>query len=214
MVRWYIPPAIWVSVLGICNFIMSYVLQSLAPEERLVHIGRFHWLYTVIACMNIFWGVVTAVLILFGAVYIHVKTGFQIPGATPVNLTQGWFVAVSALHPGIKIVALLMFVLGLLKFARMMIIRYSTEIAVTSNRIIYKAGLVARYVGEMSIDRIEGVNVMQSVLGRIAGFGNVMIRGLGVGELILPPIADPIKFRRAIEYARTVGEKQNGRDKE
>lgn len=190
---------------------MTYIEQSLAPEERLVHIGRFHWLYTVIACMNIFWGLVTAILVLIGTVYAQVKTGIVIPGIPPVNLDHGWFWAVWALHPAVKIVALMTFVLGVLKFARMMIIRYSTEIAVTSNRIIYKTGLVARYVGEMSIDRIEGVNVMQSALGRIADFGMVMIRGLGVGELILPPIADPIKFRRAIEYARTVGEKQNGR---
>ncbi len=189
---------------------MTYIQQSLAPDERLVHIGRFHWLYTVIACMNIFWGAVTSILILWGTVYAQVKTGIVVPGIPPVTLDHGWLAAVWALHPAVKIIALMAFVLGVLKFARMMIIRYSTEIAVTSSRIIYKAGLVARYVGEMSIDRIEGVNVMQSVLGRLAGFGNVMIRGLGVGELILPPIADPIKFRRAIEYARTIGEKQNG----
>jgi hypothetical protein len=186
---------------------MNYVQQSLAPDERLVHIGRFHWLYTIAACFNIFWGVVMAVLILVGSVYVQLYTDLRL-GAPLGPMDTAWSIMMK-LHPGIKIIALLAFVMGLLKFAHMMIVRFSTEIAVTSSRIIYKRGLVARYVGEMSIERIEGVNVFQSVLGRLLGFGNIMIRGLGVGELILPPIRDPIKFRRAIEYARTIGEKDD-----
>jgi hypothetical protein len=46
------------------------------------------------------------------------------------------------------------------------------------------------------------VNVLQGILGRIFNYGRVMVRGMGVGEVILPPIEDPIKFRRAIEKAR------------
>ena len=84
-----------------------------------------------------------------------------------------------------------------------MIVRATTEIAVTNSRLIYKRGLVARYVGEMSIDRIEGVNVLQGVLGRLLGYGRIMVHGIGVGEVILPPLADPIGFRKAIEKART-----------
>jgi hypothetical protein len=52
------------------------------------------------------------------------------------------------------------------------------------------------------VDRIEGVNVLQGILGRIFNFGRVMIRGMGIGEVVLPPINDPIKFRRMIEKAR------------
>jgi hypothetical protein len=188
---------------------MTYIQQSLAPEERLVHIGRFHWLYTLAACMSIFWGLVTAVAIIAGAIFIQLQAGGKI--GLPLNPNDPWWAMVWQLHPGVKIVALLFFVFGLMKFASMMIIRFSTEIAVTSARIIYKRGLVARYVGEMSIDRIEGVSVYQSVMGRLFDFGNIIIRGLGVGEVILPPIRDPIKFRRAIEYARTIGEKNGGK---
>jgi hypothetical protein len=55
----------------------------------------------------------------------------------------------------------------------------------------------------MNIDRIEGISIDQSLTGRIFNFGRVVIRGMGVGELYLPQIADPVKFRRAIEKART-----------
>jgi len=40
-------------------------------------------------------------------------------------------------------------------------------------------------------------------LGRIFNYGRVMVRGMGVGEVVLPPVEDPISFRRAIEEAKT-----------
>ena len=96
-----------------------------------------------------------------------------------------------------------MLILGLLKFAQMMIVKATTEIGVTDIRMVYKRGLVARAVGEINIDRIEGVNVLQGILGRIFGYGRVMVRGMGVGEVILPPISQPIRFKKAIEKARS-----------
>lgn len=181
---------------------MLYVQQSLAPDEELVHIGRFHWFYDVVAIMNIFWGFFFAVSVLIAAVMIQ--------NYVPVNLMSvppepgdSWLTLVQKLHPGLKLFSLLLAVIGVLKFAQMLVIKATTEIAITTTRLIYKRGLVARFVGEMNIDRIEGVSVLQSVFGRIFNFGQIVIRGMGVGELILPVIADPVKFRRAIEKART-----------
>ena len=116
----------------------------------------------------------------------------------------GWLEGVRYLHPGIRIFACIVFALGLMSFAQMMVIKATTEIAVTNNRLVYKRGLVARQVGEISIDRIEGVNILQTILGRLFNFGRVAVRGMGVGEVILPPIEDPIAFRQAIERARSI----------
>jgi len=102
----------------------------------------------------------------------------------------------------VKILALFIFLMGVLKFVQMMIIKITTEIGVTDIRLVYKRGLVARAVGEINIDRIEGVNVIQGILGRIFGYGRVMVRGMGVGEVVLPPISQPIRFKKAIEKAR------------
>ncbi|NJN35690.1 MAG: PH domain-containing protein, partial [Saprospiraceae bacterium] len=49
---------------------------------------------------------------------------------------------------------------GLMRFAKMMIDKVTTEIAITNKRLVYKRGLVARAVGEMNIDRIEGVKCL------------------------------------------------------
>jgi len=175
---------------------MLYVQQSLSPNEEIIHIGHFHWMYTVLAILSIFWGIVGCVVVIIGAVYVqgNFLSGFE---------AQTWLGKVQELHPAIRIGAFFVFIFGVLRFASMMVTKATTEIAITNSRLIFKRGLVARYVGEMSIDRIEGVNVLQTVWGRIFGYGRIMVRGMGVGEVILPSISNPIAFRRAIEKART-----------
>lgn len=175
---------------------MLYVQQSLGPDEELIHVGKFHWMYTVNAFMSIFWGLVFAVLIMVAA-----YNGYKFMGKLPSSV--GFADSIKMIHPGIRAFSFLMFVMGLVKFAQMMVVKATTEIAITNNRLVYKRGLVARHVGEISIDRIEGVNVLQPIIGRIFNYGRVMVRGMGVGEVILPPIEDPISFRRAIDEAKS-----------
>lgn len=176
---------------------MLYVQQSLGDNEELIHIGKFHWMYTAEAFLSIMWGMIGSIIVIVGAVEIYRQLGYL-----PQNFP--WLDAINYLHPGIRIFSFLVFVFGLMKFAQMMIVKASTEIAITNTRLIYKRGLVARQVGEMSIDRIEGVNVLQSVLGRLLNYGRLAVRGMGVGEVILPPIENPIAFRQAIEKAKTI----------
>ncbi|MGH1375918.1 MAG: PH domain-containing protein [Alphaproteobacteria bacterium] len=174
---------------------MLYVQQSLGPGEELIHIGKFHWMYTVNSFLSIFWGLVMAILIM-----VFAYNGYHVFGKMPSDV--GFLDSIKIIHPGIRGFSFLMFILGLVKFAQMMVVKATTEIAITNSRLVYKRGLVARHVGEISIDRIEGVNVLQSITGRIFNYGRIMIRGMGVGEVLLPPIEDPISFRRAIEEAK------------
>ena len=176
---------------------MLYLQQSLGPNEKLVHIGRFHWMYTCAAIMSIVWGVIGCVAVIVGSVYV--LNSFISPG---IYDSVSFIEAARLLHPGIRLSAFFVFIMGLMRFAQMMVTKATTEIAVTTNRLIYKRGLVARYIGEMSIDRIEGVNVLQTIMGRLLGYGRIMVRGMGVGEVILPPLSNPILFRKAIENAR------------
>ncbi len=176
---------------------MLYVQQSLGPNEELVHIGKFHWMYTVQAFMSIFWGLVLSIIVLAGSVFMYIQMGKVPIDATTIEIVR-------SLHPGLRAFSFIVFIFGLLSFAQMMVTKATTEIAITNTRLVYKRGLVARHVGEMSIDRIEGVNVLQSILGRILNYGRVMVRGMGIGEVVLPPIEDPIAFRKAIEKAKSI----------
>lgn len=197
---------------------MLYVQQSLGPDEELVYVGQFHWMYTVSAAFWVLIGILMTIGVLFGAAYISVftevnstynisgmpKEAFNLAWAQVVQARGGYLDIIQSSHPGVRIGAFLCFLAGLYMFAQMMVIKATTEIAITNTRLIYKQGLIARHVGEMSIDRIEGVNVLQGILGRMLGYGSVIVRGMGVGEVMLPPISEPVDFRKAIEKARTL----------
>ncbi len=185
---------------------MLYVQQSLSSDEDIIYVARFHWFYDLQAVMAIVWGVLFSLSLL-----ISVEILLQYLPDTIANMMlsyrlepdDGWLAIVRKMHPVIKLVALLIFLMGVMRFAQMMVIKATTEIVVTSNRIIFKRGLIARNVGEMSIDRIESVSVVQSFWGRIFDFGRLIIHGMGVGEMIMPNLAEPIRFRKAIEKARS-----------
>jgi len=75
---------------------------------------------------------------------------------------------------------------------------WTTEIAVTNHRIIYKAGLIRRDTVEILMDKVESVDVDQSILGRLLGYGTVTVRGTGAGFEPLKRIAQPIELRNHI----------------
>jgi uncharacterized membrane protein YdbT with pleckstrin-like domain len=186
---------------------VEYIRQSLSDDEELIHVAFFHWMYTVNAIMNVVFALVFSLAIIWVALEFQpIMFGEVLPEGAPI------FDRIMSLHPAVKILSFLIFIMGLFKFAQMMIIKATTEIGVTDIRLVYKRGLVARAVGEINIDRIEGVNVLQGILGRIFGYGRVLVRGMGVGEVVLPPIAQPIRFKKAIEKARSATKYKRNED--
>ena len=95
-------------------------------------------------------------------------------------------------------ISLLCFALALLSAARAWFKRWTTEIAVTDRRVIYKRGFIRRHTIEMHMDKVESVDVSQSVLGRILDYGDVLVRGTGVGFEPLQMIESPIELRNAV----------------
>ncbi len=193
---------------------MNYISQALDGNEKLVALGRFHWIYYAGAVFWLVLGVLLCIGIMTGAVvwdiWSDVKATYPtLPadmfhaGWDNILISRGGYLAVirgqSGIVRGLAFAGLL---LGLALFAHMMAVRLTTEIGVTTTRLILKEGIIARNVDEMNIDRIESVHVLQSMIGRIFGFGTVMVRGMGVGEIVMPPMADPLAFRNALERAR------------
>jgi len=195
---------------------MLYVHQSLGPNEEILSEARFHWMYTLNAVLWIIFGIVTGIGIAYGAIWWDVSAGIResYPDLPPELFNQAWSDVVSAkggylqilwsFHPIIRFSILGSFLVGLFFFASMMIVKATTEIAATNERIVYKKGLIARNIAELSIDRIEGVAVQQNFWGRILGYGRVSVRGMGVGEVLLPAIEHPIVFRKIIQEARAL----------
>ena len=76
--------------------------------------------------------------------------------------------------------------------------RLSTEIAVTDRRIILKRGLIQRHTIEINMDKVESVDVDQSILGRIFDYGTVTVHGTGAGIEPLCNVSAPIALRNAV----------------
>ena len=91
---------------------------------------------------------------------------------------------------------------GIYLFFALMIRYWTTEIAVTNQRFIYKQGWLRLKTNEIALPNIEGVKVEQGIWGRVFGFGHVRIEGTGVDAVEIPTIARPVEFRRAIENAK------------
>ena len=93
-------------------------------------------------------------------------------------------------------------VIGLIFAIPMIIRRSTTEIAVTSHRLVKKTGWLSLHTEELALTNIEGVQVDQGFFGRLLGYGHVRIEGTGVDRIQLPVIGDPVAFRAAIETAK------------
>jgi len=80
------------------------------------------------------------------------------------------------------------------------LIAFSTsEFAITSKRVIIKVGLISRRTLEMNLNKIESVNVNQGILGRMLGYGTIVIIGTGGTKEPFAAISDPMTFRKKFQ---------------
>ena len=163
---------------------MPYIDRSLGKGEAVIARAQFHWLYNLSAWTQL---LIPAVL-LAGLL----SWDSQHPDFLGTDNPLTWTTALVALW----------FVLGLISFLRLMIRKWTTEIGITTHRFIMKTGLFTLHTQEMAIHNIEGVKVDQGFWGRVLGYGHIRMEGTGVDATELPPIADPIAFRAAIETAK------------
>ena len=75
---------------------------------------------------------------------------------------------------------------------------WTTETDVTNMRVVHKTGFIKRRAFEMSLDKVESVDVIQSIMGRLFDYGDVTIMGVGEGKETITTIASPLAFRNSI----------------
>lgn len=87
----------------------------------------------------------------------------------------------------------------------------STEMGITSKRVIRKSGVIMRDTAEIRLAKVESVSVKQGFLGRIFGYGDVIISGSGGNDAVMKGVRDPLAFRakvqEAFEHAQRVSPK-------
>ena len=101
-----------------------------------------------------------------------------------------------------------LFGLGLV-FLAMAYVRYkSTELAVTTKRVIVKHGFIRRQSVEINLNMVESIQVDQGVLGRLFNFGTLVISGTGTSHAPIAGISEPMGFRKAFIEAQEGGKSE------
>ena len=100
-----------------------------------------------------------------------------------------------------------LFGLGLILLVRAWLVYRTTELAITNKRIVSKTGIISRAVMELRLDKIESIQVEQSVLGRMLNFGAIMIAGTGGDKTPIESIAEPLLFQKYFMSAVDAGAK-------
>ena len=155
---------------------MSYVKSVLQPGENIRFATDIHWMVYLPGL---------ALLLLAVAVFV-LTWAFGVSGGAAVFL--------HGLAVVLFIGAAIWLFIGWFK-------RWTTEVAVTDRRIIYKRGFISRYTIEMHLDKVESVDVDQSILGRMFGYGDIMVHGTGASLEPLRNIESPIEFRNYVTAA-------------
>ena len=76
-------------------------------------------------------------------------------------------------------------------------INYTTsEFGITNKRVIVKVGFIRRNSLEVLLNKIEGIQVKQGILGRILGFGSITVSGTGGTKDPFHKISAPLEFRK------------------
>lgn len=74
-----------------------------------------------------------------------------------------------------------------------------TEFVLTDQRLSIKSGLVSRRSLEILLNKIEGVEVQQGLLGRLLGFGSLIFNGVGGTHEPFDGVRAPQAFRRVVQ---------------
>lgn len=149
-----------------------YIDEILQSGERLLYSTTIHWIIYLPGLA--LWVLALAVIVFGNAVA---------PGIGGV---------------GLIIIALILLGIGLISVLRAWFRRWTTEFDVTDRRIVQKNGFIERRTVEMNMDKVESVDVNQSILGRIFDYGEVIVRGTGESWEPIRTIGSPLKFRNHI----------------
>ena len=117
------------------------------------------------------------------------------------------------LYTAVAILSLIflgVFIIGIIIFLYMMIKKWTTERCITNFRLIQKTGWIARNTEEMRIDRMEEINLKQTVIDRIFGSGSIVITGVGKGEIKLKFIDEPLVFQKKLNNLKQTFTKEGG----
>ena len=156
---------------------MSYVDENLIPGESALYRTGLHWIVLV---WPMFWALSFGVL---GLAFLVISVSVRVnpPGSAAIaGLVLLGLGATAA-------------IIGFLR-------RAATEMAVTNKRVVVKTGVLSRRTYEILLSKVESIHVEEGLLGRMLGYGSVVVRGTGGTPEPFYQIAHPLELRRQVHH--------------
>jgi uncharacterized membrane protein YdbT with pleckstrin-like domain len=158
---------------------VSYAEKHLIAGESVQYETRLHWIVMLGHAL------IAAVLVLIGV-------SLLITPWSSVNVGEAYSGALRWAGVACVAVGAIFFGVGLVR-------RSATEMTVTNKRVIVKSGLANRRTIELLLPRIESIAVEEPAMGRLLGYGTVVVRGTGGTPEVFPRIARPLEFREQVQ---------------
>lgn len=152
---------------------MGYVEENLIPGEQILHRANLHW------------GIFITPVIITGLGFLLII----------IALVIGDESATACLCFGVP--AILLGGLGLINAIASIM---TSEFALTDKRIIAKVGFIRRQSSEMLLSKIESVSVDQPIMGRMLGYGTIVMTGSGGSKETFKNISNPMDLRRRAQH--------------
>jgi uncharacterized membrane protein YdbT with pleckstrin-like domain len=149
-----------------------YIEKILQPGEKVLYSTNEHWMYFLPAIAA--WVVVVAFVVLWRLVTSDALMLVCLTLAAMVGVVALYLTATAWFH------------------------RWTTETDVTNMRVVHKTGFIRRRTFEMNLDKVESVDVNQSILGRLMNYGDLTIQGVGEGTQTITTVTSPLAFRSAV----------------
>lgn len=157
---------------------MSYIDKNLVPGETLTYKTGCHWIV-------MFWPIIGGAILGF--------VGFAFFTGGLMATRNGGRYEGAMVWGGLALLGAVALIAGAI------IRRLATEVAVSNRRVLIKTGLLSRRSVEVLLPKVESIGVDESFLGRILGYGSVIVRGTGGTFETFDKIARPNELRRHVQ---------------
>ena len=156
----------------------SYTLSTLTPGEEIVLVGRLHYFALIIPF--------TLTLLCCIKFFFAVGMTFQLAGGSPMQLLE-----LGAIW--------LVFLALLMCTSVSWLKRNLIEMVCTNKRVVRRTGIINVTTEELNRERIESVEMRQSIFGRLFNYGDILFSGTGTSKLVFKFINQPRLMKQIID---------------
>ena len=101
--------------------------------------------------------------------------------------------------PQLKLPAGLLFLSALFWLSVTWVTYYFSSLTIEKKKVIFRTGFVVRKTTDIPYNKIESIDISQSILGSILQYGSLMVTGTGGTRYLINFLTKPLTCRRYIE---------------